>query len=75
MDTLQNSARSYLESAGFDLLETSEGFLAAEALDYHGALDTRLVWVIPTLYIADEDLPQLERRLLREFAMNSSLDK
>ena len=66
METLQNLVESYLESAGFNLIDTREGFIVADKLGFGGDRDTQLVWVTPPPRRVD-NFDQLEKKLLREF--------
>jgi len=68
MDALQESVQSYLESAEFNLLETSEGLIVADKMRFGGDRDTWLVWTPPPS-VDVRSFPDLERRLLREFGV------
>lgn len=69
MDNLQKLVQSYLESAGYKLIDLREGFIVVDRLLLGGDRDTRLLWIIPPP-IEIEDFHQLELRLLREFEAN-----
>jgi len=66
MNALRNEVLGYLEVLGYNFLEKAEDFLIADKVGFGGTHDTQQVWV-PLRPEDDEDIPRLERRLLREF--------
>jgi hypothetical protein len=66
MHDLQNTVEGYLESAGYSILDSREGFLVADKAVIGGDRDTRLFW-IPPLKARVADFRVIEQRLLKDF--------
>ena len=66
MNNLQEQVADYLKTLDFGFLEQTEDILVADKVDFGGARDTRLIW-IPSEPEHEWDIPNIERRLVREF--------
>ena len=66
MDDLQNLIQTYLQSEGFNLLRTEQGFVVADKLGRAADRDTLLVW-IPPPSTKVKDFRLLESELLAKF--------
>ena len=66
MDDLQNLIQTYLQSEGFKLLRTEQGFVVADKLGRAADRDTLLVW-IPPPSTKVKDFRLLESELLAKF--------
>ena len=71
MNTLRNEITGYLETLSYNFLERAEDFVVADKAGFGGTHDTLQVWVPPPTE-RDEEISQLERRLLREFEKRAS---
>jgi len=66
MESLETLVESYLKSAGFNIIDSREGFIVADRLVLGGDRDTRLFWTPPPSIDID-GFEVLEHRLLEEF--------
>ncbi len=66
MEILQNLIQSYLQSAGYNLLDIKEGFIVADKWGLGGDRDTRLLWILPAP-VRVKNFQDLERHLIRDF--------
>jgi len=71
MSTLGDDILGYLETRGFNFLERAEDFLVADKADFGETRTTLQVWV-PSLPEYDQEIPQLERRLLHDIEDRSA---
>jgi len=65
MNNLQTHVLGYLETLGFNFLDKADNYLTADKAGFGGTHDTLQIWT--PFRSEDEDIPQIERRLLRDF--------
>ncbi len=69
MNTLRNDVIGYLETLGFNFLDKADDYVTADKVGFGGTRDTWQVWALSRS--EDEDTPQVERRLLRDFEVRT----
>ncbi len=65
MDNLHKEVINYLETLGFNIIDKSNNKLIADKAGFGGTRDTWQVWILPRA--DDDNIPQIENRLSREF--------
>lgn len=71
MESLKKQVVDYVETLGYHFPEIKEDFLVADVNPFGGTRDTWLIWV-PQVPEDERDIPDLERRLIREFQDRTS---